>query len=521
MKGQPVTVADVLNLTRRGWRILVIAVLAGLLLATGWFAMAPRVYEARASGFIAAGGGQAVSASDSGIVRAKSYLPLITSGPVRQRIQSDPEANPGGEALDGRLSATLANGSTMIVVTATASSPEDALALANGALNALADLIGELEEQATGSGATSLTVVPLENAQLPTRPSSPNWKLILPAGAGLGLIAGYLVIFIRKLTDIRIRAGEDAAQLLDTGVLGWVPKLPGRTKETRGVGPDDVLALEAVRQIRTGLRFASVDRQVRSFVVTSANQGEGKSTVTGALAQAFAASGQATVVIDADLRRPALSKLLGAAHEVGLSEVLSGQIPAREALRSTDTDRLWVLPSGHRPPNPAEMMGSKAFQSLVTELARDHLVIIDAPPVLPVTDGALASTAVDGVVFIAAAGKTRRPELTAAKQILDRVRVPLLGLILNMTTASNSDGYHYQYSNKYYTDQAAPPMGEAVVLEQAVTTVETDQTHGSPASPPSPLSPVELAPEPTFEPSPSQANPPQASPASAPRRAVR
>src|SRR5690606_25267501 len=220
--------------------------------------------------------------------------------------------------------------------------------------------------------------------------------------------------------------------------------LPGRVKETRAIGAEDVLALEAVRQIRTGLRFASVDREIRSFVVTSANQGEGKSTVTAGLAQAFAASGQETVVIDADLRRPALSKLLGAAHEVGLSEALSGQVTAADALRSTDTDRLWVLPSGHRPPNPAEMMGSKAFQSLVAELARDYLVIVDAPPVLPVTDGALAATAVDGVVFIAAAGKSRRPELTAAKQILDRVRVPLLGLILNMTTATNSDGYHYQ-----------------------------------------------------------------------------
>ncbi len=480
------TVADVLNLTRRGWRILVIAVLAGLLLATGWFAMAPRVYEATASGFIAPGGGQAVSASDAAIVRAKSYLPLITSGPVRERIQADPQANPGGEPLDGRLSATLANGSTMIVVTASASSPEDALALANGALHALADLIGELEQKASGSGAAQLTVVPLENAQLPTRPASPKAKLILSIGAALGLVAGYLVIFGRKLTDIRIRNSEDAAQLLDTGVLGWVPKLPGRSKQTRAIRAEDVLALEAVRQIRTGLRFASVDRQIRSFVVTSANQGEGKSTITAGLAQAFAASGQETVVIDADLRRPALSKLLGAAHEVGLSEALSGQVSARDALRSTETDRLWVLPSGHRPPNPAEMMGSKAFQALVAELARDHLVIVDAPPVLPVTDGALASTAVDGVVFIAAAGKSRRPELTAAKQILDRVRVPLLGLVLNMTTATNSDGYHYQYSNKYYTEAAEPTVGEAVVLEQAVTTAEKEPAYSTPTSPAGP-----------------------------------
>lgn len=494
------TVADFLILTRRGWRTLVVCVLVGLVVAGGWFAIAPRTYVASASGFIATGGSQALSGTEAAVLRAKSYLPLITSTAVIDRINKDPKANPGGAPLDGRLEASVANGSSMIVVNATASNPDDALALANGALTALAAVIGDIEAKTNPSEAPQMIVVPLQNASKPTTPTSPDPKLIFPAGAAAGLVLGYLIVFVRRALDVRVRHGEEAAEALGTGVLGFVPKLPGRSKGTRLIGGDDVLAMEAVRQIRTSLRFSSVDREIHSFVVTSANPSEGKSTITAAVARAFAESGQPTVVIDADLRRPALSEALGAHREVGLSEVLSGQVRAADALRTTETDRLFLLPSGRRPPNPAEMVGSKAFQHLVANLAEDHLVIVDAPPVLPVTDAALAATGTDGVVFVIAARRTKRPELAASRQILERVRVPFLGLVLNMTTAGDGDTNHYSYYTKKYYDRGNKkgqlPQGEAVILEQADTA-------------PAPTRPAAAAPRPATAPRPAQQPRPQ------------
>lgn len=466
------TVADFLLLIRRGWRVLLVCVLVGLIAAAGWYVTAPRVYLASASGFIAPGGSQAVSGSETAVLRAKSYLPLINSSAVIDRIKNDPKVNPDGSPLAGRLDATVASGSSMIVVTASASNPESALALANGALSALAAVVSEIEKKTNPGEAPALVVVPIENASLPTVPASPNPRLIFAIGFVAGLAVGLLVLFIRRALDVRVRHAEEASQALGTGVLGWLPKLPGRSRGTRVIGPNDVLAAESVRQIRTGLRFSSVDREVRSFVVTSANQGEGKSTVTAAIAAAFAESGQPTVVVDADLRRPALSEVLGAGREVGLSEVLSGQVRAADALRTTETDRLLLLPAGRRPPNPSEMVGSKAFHQLVVNLAEDHLVIVDAPPVLPVTDAALASTGVDGVVFVVAARRTKRPELVASKQILDRVRAPMLGLVLNMTRPSDGDLNHYSYYTKKYhkRGRATAPDPAPVVFEQADVT---------------------------------------------------
>jgi capsular exopolysaccharide synthesis family protein len=442
-----VTVIDFVTLTRRAWRVLLLSVLLGCAVMAAVSATTTPVYEARSAGFVAAGRG-VVAGSDDAIARANAYVPLISSQPVLDKIRANPRLDTGGQPLVGRLSASVVPGSTLIEVRATASSPATAVALANGALAALASVIDNLEVQASPTDRPSITVVPLETASTPSLPSLPNWKTNLAMGAAAGLLLGYVVVLFRRALDVRVRATDDVGQLIGAGLLGRVPKLPRRRDRSRGITPVDVLAMESIRQIRTGLRFSSVDREVRSIAVTSANASEGKSTISAALAKAVTESGQATLLIDGDLRRPSVSAVLGVDGAIGLSDVLSGQVAVDRALQASETPGLLVLPAGRIPPNPSEMLGSDAMRALVEELRKHYFIVVDVPPLLPVTDAALVGALVDGLVFVVASGRTRKPEIVASRRILDQVHGRVLGVVLNLVSTTDGDGGYYRYNRK-------------------------------------------------------------------------
>lgn len=143
--------------------------------------------------------------------------------------------------------------------------------------------------------------------------------------------------------------------------------------------------------------------------------------------------------------------MVGVDGTIGLSEVLSGQVQIEDALHTTDVAGLFVLPAGRIPPNPSEMVGSQALQSLVTSLSQRYFVVIDTPPVLPVTDAALLSLAVDGTILLAAAGRTHKEDLALARHMLDQVHARVLGTVLNNVSARDvGEGYEYQRNSVYY-----------------------------------------------------------------------
>lgn len=451
------TVVDFVAFIRRNWLVLVAAVALGLLVMAAYSFVTPKVYESRSAGFVIASNdgssADAISGAQTAIARANAYLPLISSSAVYDKVEADPAANPGGEPLRGRLAASVAPGSTLIEVTASAPTPENAVALANGALAALAEVITEIETQTTADSIPQITVVPLEDAVPSSTPTSPNWTTNLLIGAVAGLVLGFAFAFLRRALDIRVRTADDLTELFGVGVLGRIPKAgkgkSGKKKSDAGV---DEITSEAFRALRTSLRFSSVDQVTRSIVITSANQAEGKSTIAAGLARVTAESGQPTILVDADLRRPAVTRMLGIDGAVGLSEVLSKQISVADAIRPTGTANLFALPSGRIPPNPSEMLGSAALRELIAELSETYFVIVDAPPVLPVTDASIVGTVVDGIVFVVASGRTRRPEVTAARRILHQVHGRALGTVLNMVTAKDGDsGYYYYYRRDDYT----------------------------------------------------------------------
>ena len=173
--------------------------------------------------------------------------------------------------------------------------------------------------------------------------------------------------------------------------------------------------------------------QRRVLLITSSVPGEGKSTSTLSLALSLAEAGHRVALIDADLRKPCVAEMLGLEDSLGLTDLLVNRVGLEDVMQSVgDNRRLWVLPSGRVPPNPAELLGSPQFEELLTRFKNlfDY-VIIDSPPVLPVSDAIVLSRSVDGVLLVAAIETVRRPQLETCVQTLERVGAPVIGVIAN------------------------------------------------------------------------------------------
>lgn len=202
-------------------------------------------------------------------------------------------------------------------------------------------------------------------------------------------------------------------------------------------------ASEAYRTLRTNLSFYSLDRPLRSLVVTSPAAGEGKSTTVANLAVTMAQSGRRTILADCDLRRPSLHELFDRPAEPGLTNLMLGDLE-QAPLQQTDIENLWLLASGPQPPNPADLLGTKRLDQIIEDLVgQADIVLFDAPPVIAVTDAAVLGAKVDGVLLVLHAGKTRREHAERAKELLEKARVRIIGATLTNAPKDGSVGSYY------------------------------------------------------------------------------
>jgi protein-tyrosine kinase len=204
-------------------------------------------------------------------------------------------------------------------------------------------------------------------------------------------------------------------------------------------------ASEAFRVLRTNLQFMGLDKPLKSVMVTSAAPGEGKSTVAANLAVAFAQTGAHVCLVDADLRRPTIHKVMGLDNWTGLTKAVISQSDDL-CIRPTDVPGLSVLTSGPIPPNPAELLGSARMGRLLAELEeRFDMVIVDTPPVLAVTDACVLASHVGGVALVVRAGVSDRRQVARAKAALEAVKANLLGVVLHGVANEQREGYYYYY----------------------------------------------------------------------------
>lgn len=200
---------------------------------------------------------------------------------------------------------------------------------------------------------------------------------------------------------------------------------------------------EAYRTLRTNLSFYSLDNPLRSLVVTSAAPDEGKSTTVANLAVTMAQSGRKTILVDCDLRRPSLHTLFNLQNNTGFTNMLLDE-NAAAPLQKTEVDNLLVLTSGPKPPNPADILGSRQMDRIIATLVEQaDMVLFDAPPVVAVTDAVVLGTKVDGVLLVVSAGKTRRDHAEKAKQILEKANVRIIGATLTNAPKDTSLSDYY------------------------------------------------------------------------------
>ncbi|MCY1689891.1 CpsD/CapB family tyrosine-protein kinase [Exiguobacterium sp. SL14] len=204
---------------------------------------------------------------------------------------------------------------------------------------------------------------------------------------------------------------------------------------------------EQYRTIRTNIEFMAVDREIQAILVTSATQGEGKSTTASNLAVAYAQQGKKVLIIDTDMRRPTVHYTFRVANGLGLSSLLTRQAEKEKAILQTKIDNLSILTAGPIPPNPAELLSSRAMEHLVKQLREEFDVIIfDAPPLLQVADSRITSKLTDGVVLVVGCTTSDRQRVLKAKEQLELAEAKILGVVLNRRELTDDSAYQYYYS---------------------------------------------------------------------------
>lgn len=361
-------------------------------------------------------------------------------------------------ALERQL-AVLPPGPERDVVQADRDATEERLASLRegilGELNAIEQQITEIQDAIDSpSGGADI----LNSARVPSEPFYPQPKKDLLVGMLVGLLIGLAAAFIWEQLDDAVRGRADADRA--TGglpVAGVVPKVAGWRNATtpRLVTRDEPrsAAAEAYRSLVTSLEFLATDGSQSVILVSSPGASEGKTTTVANLGLAFAEAGHRTVIVDGDLRRPRIHAFFDLSPAVGLTTVLAGKIDITTAVTRVDeVHELFVVPAGPPAPNPAELLRSDTTGEVVAKLRESYdIVLVDAPPVLPVTDALVLGRHADTVVLLAAADSTSRRKLTRAVESLRQVEAPLRALVLNGVGADEGDEYGY------YGDEEADP----------------------------------------------------------------
>lgn len=328
------------------------------------------------------------------------------------------------------------------------------------------------------AGVMNVTI--LEYAKPSYIASKPQKARTMSIALMLGITLGFGLAFISAWMDQRLRSAEEIQSALGQQVLGVVGSIAGKLTPTqRGqkvhLEPASEVA-ESYRTIRTAIYFGVPDSKTKTLLVTSPQPGDGKTTSASNMAIAMAQAGQRTLILDADCRRPTQHKIFQIEPGPGISGVLTGKAALADAIKHTGVNRLDLLPCGPIPKNPAEILNSQAFADVLVELCKtyDHIVI-DSPPVMPVTDARILGAMCDITVLVLRAEKSTRKTAVFACEVLQSVGSNILGVVVNDVPrrrgryGSYYYGY-YQYGYGYYgrrEDEKAPSADRPLALENS------------------------------------------------------
>jgi capsular exopolysaccharide synthesis family protein len=441
---------DYLRILRRHWLMVTACTVLGFLGAAAASFLVQPVYTSETKLFVALQNSESVSELQQGSVfsqaRVLSYVDTVESPVVLQPVIDSLGLDVSPKELAEQVTASAEPTKVLITIAVTDTSPIQSAAIAQAVGNSLVDAVEQLERP-SGNGDSPVKLSIITPAVAPTAPSSPNVPLNLLLGLLAGLAIGVGLAVLRTVLDTLVRGEADIRPLTSAPALGGITfEEDAARKPLLTQAPPQSPRAESFRQLRTNLQFAQVSNESRTLVMTSSLPGEGKSTTAINLAIAMAQAGQSVALVDADLRRPSIASYLGLERNAGLTTAIIGRADVNDLLQPWGNDELHVLTAGAIPPNPSELLGSGKMKQLITRLERTFdAVVVDAPPLLPVTDAAVLAQQVGGVVLVVGAQKVRTHEVEKSLASLEMVNASLLGVVLNRLPSKGPDAYAYSY----------------------------------------------------------------------------
>ncbi|MCW2496262.1 polysaccharide biosynthesis tyrosine autokinase [Jatrophihabitans sp.] len=445
-----------LRVLRERWKLVLFFLVASIGVAVVVTVESPKVYTASVQVFVQPTSSVTSQTQYTGVVAGQAlvttYASLATTPDIIQAVKNDLHLEITDSALRGKITASAPLAQSLVVLSVTDRSPNRAAAIANSAGRSFTTVIEKFSEDNNHLPTVKLFVT--QPATAPSSPTSPNTILNIGIGFVLGLLIGAALAVARDIVDNRIKDPDELSKVAGAPMMGIVvddPKTPRHPIATRA-GNRNVRA-ENYRQLRANLQFANVDHHPRVIAVTSSVPTEGKTTVAINLASTLAEAGFSVCLVDADLRRPTVAKVLGLLSPVGLTSVLIHQIELGEVLQHAGSS-MYVLTSGPTPPNPSEVLASSYVRDVIRSLLdKVDYVVIDTAPLLPVADGSEVAALADGTLLVARHGLTTDNNIKRATATLARVDAKLLGVVLNrMPLKRNRNEYGYTY----YRETDAP-----------------------------------------------------------------
>ena len=455
---------DYLRVVRRRWVIILATTVVVVAAVAAYTFAATPMYASTVRMFVTTQ--QSDNASDTYLggqfsqQRVTSYADNAKSRALAGRVIHDLNLDMTPDELADSVSARVVPETVNLELTVTNASPAMAQALAQAYAEGMVDLVQELETPA-GEKAAPIKATIVDPATFPSSPVSPQPVRNLALAVLVGLLAGFGLAVLRDLLDTSVKSPEDLEFATSAPILGGI-SYDASTRQRPLVTSLEPNAprVEAFRVLRTNLQFVEVDSDAKVFVVTSALPEEGKTTTSVNLAITLAQAGHRTLLVEGDLRRPKAASMLDLDNAVGVTTVLLGRVSLEDAIQQHVDSELHVLSSGAIPPNPAELLQSNAMTDLLKRLREEYdMVVIDAPPQLPVTDAALLAAQADGALLVVRHGKTTRDQVAQSINRLEQVDATPVGVVMNMVPTGRKRsgyGYGYGYGDGYGYDPQEP-----------------------------------------------------------------
>jgi capsular exopolysaccharide synthesis family protein len=454
-----------LKSVRKNWWIVVVTTVLGACGAIGLIVITPPAYASSVTFFVntsASTQANPLQSAQYAQQRVTTYMGLLSSERLAKMVIADTGLDVPVNRVISSISAKSDLNTVLLTAKVTDTSRSRSLEIANSVSTQFVKMVETIDPTVRLEVTSGPTLNPA--------PVSPQKKLDLGVGILIGLVLGVLAACLREILDTTVRSAETLRRVGNAPVLAQIGRDPAAKKSPLILHRHArSTRAESFRQLRTNVVFMDVAQPAKVLVVTSATNSEGKTTTVLNLGITFAEAGRRVLVLDGDLRRPRIAEYLGLGGGAGLTNVLADQVELTDVLQPWAAGGLTVLTSGTVPPNPSELLGSQPMVELIGKLrGMFDVILIDTPPLLPVTDGAVASAFADGALLVVRYGHAKRHQIGSALNSLRSVDARVLGLVFNAAPNKSVDAYlAYEGYGLEDLDEAATRLRDTVIRRGA------------------------------------------------------